>query len=478
MNFEYCDSDIYSVDDSNYLFDCYSFEIIKLAKEHVQTARELISDPKKFSLKKASPDFIAPIIMAIQNGHFFRKFQVGNVSAELTRMTPIFSFTPTHKCNLACTYCFAKSGNNYHDVQKELDITTIDNMISFMNNRFATNPKIRVEFVGGGEPLMHKESLKHIISSLKSVGEKDGKQYSVQVITNGTLLDETIIRWIDENNLKLGISIDGNKDIQNSQRIYKNGKGTYDIVVNNIKKIKRMNNISSITKDIWVVSVLTTHCKSIYDIIEHHNSIGIKSLEIRVARGSENDINLLNENTLPYFKQLYYELMCNLLNDIKNEKYDKLIAIANNYDTFGKLIKRLINKEKVIYRCGAGKWKYACTANGDVYPCDSFVGNKDFIITNVNSGYINNDIILNFTDTNVQSNYPCFNCNCRYLCGGDCYYNAYINNQDIKNSNTCFCKLNKYLCALAIHLVYELQCSSGCFHKVKSLLKVRELMSI
>lgn len=98
MNFEYCDSGIYSVDNSNYLFDCYSFEIIKFSNEYLQMAKELVSDPKNFSLQKASPAFIAPVIMAIQKGHFFRKIQIGNVSAKLTQMTPIFSFTPTHKC--------------------------------------------------------------------------------------------------------------------------------------------------------------------------------------------------------------------------------------------------------------------------------------------------------------------------------------------------------------------------------------------
>lgn len=478
MNFKYCDCDIYSVDNSNYLFDCYSFEIMKFSNKYLALAEKMISDPLDFLIQNTEIDFAAPIIMAIQKGHFFRKFKVGNISRTVNKMTPIFSFTPVHECNLACKYCFAQSGINYQESKRKLDRTTINNMISFMNLHFPTSSKIRLEFVGGGEPLLHKEILEYIVYVLKDIGEKEKKQYSVQLITNGTLLDKAIIHWIDKNNLNLGISIDGDEKIHNSQRLFKNGKGTYDIVVGKVKEIKSMDNISPTTKDVWCVSVLTTCCKSIYAIIEHHNSIGIKSMEIRVARGSEEDVNLLNKNTLPYFMSLYYDLMRRLLEDIRNKEYDRLLSITNNYDTFGKLIKRLINKEKVIYRCGAGKWKYACTATGDVYPCDSFVGNKDFIIANVNDGYINKEVISSFVDATVQSDYHCGNCNCRYLCGGDCYYNAYINNGNIKNSSTCFCELNRFLCTLAIHLVYEMQQSKEAFAQIKAILRARELMSI
>lgn len=478
MNFRYCDSDIYSLEGCNYLFDCYSFEILKVSDESLPFIKSMISDTSEFSLKGANFPDLASIIIAMQQGHFFRKNKIGEVTYKLSQAIPVISFTPIHKCNLACTYCFAKSGNNYTEDQKVLENTTIENMFCFIHKFFKTKEKIRIEFVGGGEPLLHKETLQSIAKILREQARENKKRYMVQLITNGTLLGKEEIYWLDKNNFNIGVSIDGDKIIQDSQRVFKDGKGTYDIVLKNIEQIKAMDDISVATKDIWAVSVLTSSCKSIYDVIKHHRSIGIRSLEIRVARGSEENLELLNEETLPHYKKIYFDLMCDLLNDVQQEIYDNLLAIANNYDTFGKLIKRIINKEKVIYRCGAGKWKFACSANGKIYPCDSFVGNSDFIIADVNSGYINEKIISDFINVNVHTCLSCGSCNCRYLCGGDCYFNCFINNGDIKDTDTSFCKLNKYLCTLAIHFVYELRKHKEVFLKIRAILKARELTSI
>lgn len=476
---KYCDSLIVNIDDIVYLFDIYSYKTIRISRQEYDLFEEVLNNPEKLYSLYTSSDFRKNILPEILNGNFFRKVKIGNIKYdELFKQTPILSFTPVHNCNLSCIYCYANSGLNYKDHIKITDKDIICKTLNFFDYMFKNTKKIKIEFVGGGEPLLHFKSLKNIISVLKEFCDNKSYLYKIQLITNGTLLNNRIINWIDSNQINLGISLDGNSEIQNVQRPFRNGMQTYNIIYENIKTILNDKYVSNHTKSIWGVVVLTTKVDDIHKVIEHHHSIGIRSLEIRIARGKENSNDvLLNKSTLNHFKQLYYKLVNDFIDDINNGNYNLLLSIINNYDTFGKILKRLINSERVLYRCGAGKWKFACTASGEIYPCDSFVGNKKYLIANINDSYLNQKLIDEFYNTNVQTIANCTTCGFRYLCGGDCYYNSLLNCNSINNTKTCFCELNKYLCSLAIHLVYEMKKNDEKYYKIKSIVHAREIIN-
>lgn len=63
-----------------------------------------------------------------------------------------------------------------------------------------------------------------------------------------------------------------------------------------------------------------------------------------------------------------------------DEGIEYLLLILNDNDYFGKIIKRIILKEAYAFRCKAGRSKITVCPNGDIYPCDSFVGKEDYFI--------------------------------------------------------------------------------------------------
>ena len=62
--------------------------------------------------------------------------------------------------------------------------------------------------------------------------------YSIQ--TNATLIDEEWIQIFKEFDFSIGISLDGYKELHDQYRIAKNGQGTYETIITNIKSIKRV----------------------------------------------------------------------------------------------------------------------------------------------------------------------------------------------------------------------------------------------
>ena len=58
--------------------------------------------------------------------------------------------------------------------------------------------------------------------------------------TNGTLLTDDIIRYLAEHEVSLMISIDGPREINDANRVFANGQGTFDTVMGRIRRIHEL----------------------------------------------------------------------------------------------------------------------------------------------------------------------------------------------------------------------------------------------
>lgn len=365
----------------------------------------------------------------------------------------LISFPLIHDCNLKCSYCFAKSGENYSGSERVFSAENIRNLFEFLYSDYYRDKKsLRLDLVSGGESLLQFETLKDIVKIRNEMKEKYHKDMMIWLCTNGTLLNEEICDFLNSNNISIGISIDGDIHEQNKNRQFKDGSGTYDTIVSNIKSIKENQNYSSKFKDIWGLVVITPETESIVNILIHHKKIGINNVQMKLVRSTQNRF-VFNEKSLQHIKQSYNELCDFFFKECIKGNLDYIKMILNDNDYFGKILRRLLIKQIVFNRCQAGKNKIAATADGNIYPCDSFVGINDFIIGNYCSKTIENNPFKNicFDDRN-----KCRNCWGRFLCGGDCYHNSYLKNSDIYIPDEKFCDLQLYLILLSIRLIDDL----------------------
>ena len=87
----------------------------------------------------------------------------------------------------------------------------------------------------GGEPCCNWDIVEYCIGSAKKL-----YPFNFIIITNSTLLDESKIKFVKENNIGIGISIDGTKEITDLHRKFINGNGSvYDNVLNKIELLKK-----------------------------------------------------------------------------------------------------------------------------------------------------------------------------------------------------------------------------------------------
>jgi uncharacterized protein len=245
----------------------------------------------------------------------------------------------------------------------------------------------------------------------KRVGEIE-KNVAFHVTTNGTLLDDEQVAFIKEHRISVQISFDGTKELQDAQRPYTNGEGSYEPAVAGIKKLLQ---VAHETPGHAVI-VGNTDPGIVKNAMKE---IGFTTITIMPASKSlftgEPDETILARDTE------------NLLQDLEEES-DKWVRFIKNRDieTLKSLkdrsglyypIMSLLHNSKRHHACGAGRGLVGVSSSGDVYLCHRFVGRDEFKLGSVFEKELKRE---EYQKSQVAGNDLCAACFAKYYCGGGC----------------------------------------------------------
>ena len=153
-----------------------------------------------------------------------------------TRMKQL-TLQVTQQCNLRCGYC-AYSGiyekNRTHSNQV-MDLKTALKAIDFFLARNVELSDVVIGFYGG-EPLLEFELIQKCVEYAKNLTE--GRRLRFNMTTNGTLLTDSVIDFLVDNDFALSISLDGSKQEHDTNRKFANGNGSFDVIISNIERIQ------------------------------------------------------------------------------------------------------------------------------------------------------------------------------------------------------------------------------------------------
>jgi uncharacterized protein len=152
---------------------------------------------------------------------------------QLCAMRPLqFVFCPTYACNLACSYCFEsaqlRSRAQVMSVQQVADAFAATEIIA---PERSTRERQIVLF--GGEPLL--PTTKEVVGAILDRAESGG--FSVQIVTNGTCLDQFAPLFSEHKALAMGaqITLDGPQSVHDARRTHQGGAGSFAQVVRGIE---------------------------------------------------------------------------------------------------------------------------------------------------------------------------------------------------------------------------------------------------
>lgn len=248
-------------------------------------------------------DMLSPEQMVSLTGNDKSKgnCEVSNTDTIVKNVT----FVVTEKCNLACTYCYETHKTNTR-MTKETAKAAVD--LIFNQEKLKgyydlwKTPAIVLDFIGG-EPLLEIDLMDYIVEYFKfKAFEMDHPwqhNYMISISSNGTLyLSKKVQRFLKRNpgRVSMTISIDGNKDLHDACRVYRNGKGSYDIVERSVKQWVKDNDGRVQTKSTIAPANIKFMVESFRHLFENLGVVGGLSNWIYEKGWSVDDSRLGYEN--------------------------------------------------------------------------------------------------------------------------------------------------------------------------------------
>lgn len=146
----------------------------------------------------------------------------------------------TEECNMRCTYCVfsgSYSLNRNHGKNMMTRETALKAVDFFLNRcKIGDDKNLPSITFYGGEPLLKSDLIKIVTEHIRN--KKATGKIRCSFTTNGVLLTPETVRFLEQNNISITISIDGPKEIHNRYRRLVNQKGTFSCIMRNLNYIK------------------------------------------------------------------------------------------------------------------------------------------------------------------------------------------------------------------------------------------------
>lgn len=328
----------------------------------------------------------------------------------------------TTNCNLNCKYCFVEN-NPYNTSQRQVMdrktcITAIDKFLYEIKDKYKESQIIFY----GGEPLVNVELLKEAIKYIRDRSH----DLKITVLTNGTLLTQEICLFLKQYTVGIGLSLDGPKEINDKNRIFRNSQNSvYDTLE---EKIRILNEIHGP----YCISATVTQ-----DVIDNKDSVlydfkklGVENIFWNLFHFSHSSANAIQ----------FYEDMTNFI----LSSYDLLESEGIKE---GRIIEQLNLFSEGIFKfqsCGAvGLNQITVQPNGDVCICQGEQRVQDKVCGNILkdsvSEILNNPNITSWLEYYTVNRPECKQCEALFVCGGGCPLQALAlsGDQSVLDGATC-----------------------------------------
>lgn len=259
----------------------------------------------------------------------------------------------THSCNLNCRYCY-----NGRHFERSMSPTVMKAAVRLAFNR-GTGP-VTVSFFGG-EPLLKFGLMQKGIELSRKASKETGRDVRFQMTTNATLLSGKRLDAVVREGIRINVSLDGTRTIHDAARPFRNGRGSYDRVAENLTSIRKRSD------DVTVTTVVGPgNVGDAATAIRHIQSLGIRTIHLALDYHSDwtdGDVHRLRRSL-------------DDVGDLWVEAYRKGKPLS--LPSFDSKIARHVLQPLVSFsRCACGDREWTAAPSGRIYPCDRMVGEDD-----------------------------------------------------------------------------------------------------
>lgn len=305
----------------------------------------------------------------------------------------------THHCNLNCSYCYA--GKKF---RKSMSLETACKAVDFSFSLHPDSAPIEFGFFGG-EPLLEFKLIRNIVAYIRKKQQQYLRPAVLQITTNGTLITDEILTFLQQENIGLCISLDGPQPIHDRERRYKNGKSSFAKIVKNLKSaMDRLDKLQ-------VNAVYTPETISLLpETVEFFLRLGVPLIHLNPDISADWQCVASDQIKQSYksVAELYIDHF-NRAQEIAINQIDSkiIVFLKGGYDTCD--------------RCGMGQTEWGIAPSGNIYPCERFIGDDtgELYMGNVHSG-VSHNCQCSIVEHRGNKNPECSLCHLQRYCMNWC----------------------------------------------------------
>ncbi len=317
-----------------------------------------------------------------------------------------------HTCNLNCSYCFASQGR-YQGERAIMSLEVGKRALDFLIENSKGRRNLEVDFFGG-EPMMNFDMVKDLVAYARMREKEAKKNFRFTFTTNGVLIDDQMIDFVNREMSNVVLSLDGRKEIHDRYRVDYAGNGSWEKIVPKFQKLVEARG----NKNYYMRGTFTHANPDFLKDIEEMLRLGFTELSMEPVVCAPEDPSALTEEDMPIVFEQYEKLAELMLARHREGKpftfYHYMIDLKSGPCIY-----------KRVSGCGSGAEYMAVTPWGDLYPCHQFVGDEKFKLGDIWNGVSNTEIQNEFASCNVYSRPECADCWAKLYCSGGCAANAY-----------------------------------------------------
>jgi uncharacterized protein len=317
-------------------------------------------------------------------------------------------------CNLKCEYCFYNSiSDNRAQGFKGMMSEDTAKQIILKAFEFANGSDVFFTFQGGEPLLRGLDFFEWFVKTEKILNVRNSK-ISNCIQTNGTLIDESWCKFLKENNFLVGVSLDGDEEL-NSYRKYQNGDSSFDDTMRGIEMLKQYQipfNVLSV-----LTSRLSQNIRRTYRFFKQNDFHYLQFIPCLKPFDEESSYSMSNDEYESYLKscyKIYY-----------NDNMRGNLMSIRQFDNYA-----LLASGKNAEQCGMNgpcSTQFVVEGDGSVYPCD-FYCTDEWLLGNINDDdfekMFNSKLSIDFLKESFAVKEECKNCKHFTLCrGGGCKCN-------------------------------------------------------